>query len=303
MKTKKSFLLLLLVVFFLSQSSYCGATSIKTKIFFKDLKRGENFIDSQYNVLMDFVNSLTKEDVKAINEKGHDVEIYNSNALEAFKKLKTMDADQPENIKNWNYSGYNFPHNFLSDFKHMFDYRLIFREIYKIPRDDFEVALSKYSDYLVLLLDKLQDLRSKVAESGLKVYNLPRLNGIHIKQADKLLFLINDSNSNYGFKASYWKIYTKKIPQLYSNEKALTAAKLWMEFYLENDLTTYQNTDKYEEIVMAEIEKIEKRLAAISGSHNNSAESTTIEKHQNTGTKPTSTLPTKNKKFKLELPQ
>ena len=312
MRTKAVLATALIVVFLLLIISLnCSATSIKTKIFYKDIQRCNKFIDHQYDVLMAFLATLTNEDIEAINSQEREVEIYNSNAIDTFKKIKKMDTYYPKKVKYSNNSTEGLPRNFLaSNFYRVTDYKGILKN-YNIPEEDYEEALSKYSEYSVGLLDKLQELRTKGYDSGLKIYQLPKLNNIFINQCDMPLFLVDSAvkhpmhdSTYHAYETIYktgWAWSVEAMPELYSNKNILTITKLWLEFLLNNDLTSSKWGDSYEEEVMTELDKIEKRLAKLSGGSEQKQKPAV----KTEDIKPESAIPapSESSKFKLDLPE
>lgn len=309
MKSRTIFLGVVGLGLILSILTICHATSLKTKMFQKDLQKCEQFIGKQYDVLMEFLNALTEEDVAAINvgtAKHQDVEIFNSKAVSAFKKLrktsKTGGRDYPEGVKSR-----NMPRNFLNGKIQFVSYYKAIIADYQIPIDGYDEFFNSYSEYVINLLDKLQELRNKVDNIGLTIYALPTLNGVYVGTGSPLVFLTakNDvsplSESFRNGVYDHWKWSVKEILELYSNKSVLTAQKLWLEFLMSNDFTSSKWGDSYDEEYMTELDKIEKRLAKLSGAP--------VQK-QEAAQKPTDARPESAKpapapksKFKLDLPE
>lgn len=292
----------------LLMSTVCYATNIKTKMFYRDLQKCEQFINKQYDLLMEFLNALTKEDVDTLNAgaaKNKDIELFNSKAVSAFKKVKETDRSHPKGVKHSNNHSAGIPRNFLGGYiESVSNYKFIITS-YEIPTDDYNEACNKYSGYTINLLDKLQELRSKVDDIGLTIYQLPTINDIFISTGT--LTFLTGKNPMYDIGVSFrdhvynpWRKSVKDIMELYSNKSVLTAQKLWIEFLLNNDLASNKWGDSYTEEYMTELDKIEKRLAKLSGAP--------VQK-QEAAQKPTDVRPESPKpatiqksKFKLDLP-
>ena len=309
MKNRSVFFLVLGLSVILSISSVCHATSINTKMFLKDMQKCEQFIGKQYDVLMEFLNALTEEDVATINagEPNQNIEIFNSKAVSAFKKLNKMDRNYPKAVKHSQNHSAGIPRNFLGGYiQFVSGYKAIIAD-YQIPTDDYGEAFNSYSEYVINLLDKLQELRNKVDNIRLTIYALPKLNGVYVGTGSPLVFL-TAKNSMFPLSESFrngvydhWKWSVEEMLELYSNKSVLTAQKLWLEFLISNDFTSSKWGDSYDKEYMTELDKIEKRLAKLSEAP--------VQKQEATQ-KPTDATPESSKpapapktKFKLDLPE
>lgn len=310
MKTTSVLFLIVGLGVILLISSVCSAASIKTKIFYKDLQKCEKFIDGQYNLLMEFLNALTPEDVKLINaSRSYDkIELLNPKAISLFKELdKTDDSREPKGVKH----AHGIPRNFLEgEIQNVANYSRILK-LYNIPQEDYNEVFDSYSNYVIDLLDKIQSLRDKVSSLSLTIHRFPTINGIFLVQRDFLLFFTNynpmfESYPGGRLQSSLlrgWDDSCVETPELYQNKSVLTAQKLWIEFVLSNDdLLTNRDGDKsYDEEYMTELDKIERRLVKLSGTPAKQQESAKETINKSEPAKQTS--PTTKPKFKLDLPK
>jgi hypothetical protein len=296
---KKLFLLsIFALVFAFTASGLCYAKSVETRIFLKDVKRCQKFIDKQYDLLMQFFDSLTPEGIEALNSGKYKIEIFNPKAISILKKLKKM-GDGPRKVKGW--GGNHMPFSFLSHFQNICDYNEILT-IYRIPEEEHEEVLNKYAEYSIFLLNKLQELREKTEDIGLemKIDRFPTINGIIIHGG--ILVAVSpasdhDTSMEIVGKINHaWRMSTKKMPELFSNKNVLTAQKHWYAFVLDNDFAGIR-----EEQCMKELDKIEKRLAKMSNTPKKKQESAkeTIDKSEPSQ----KTSPPDKPKFKLDLPK
>ncbi|MFX0210526.1 MAG: hypothetical protein ACFFDT_31390 [Candidatus Hodarchaeota archaeon] len=307
MKKKMFFsgVLCLAMVFMVSVASH--GVSIKTKLFNRDLQKCQTFIGQQYKVLTEFFDSLTAEDISSINSAKHKVEIYNTKAVSIFKKLKKMDIYYPKGVKHGHNQTAGIPRNILGGYIHSVSSYNHIVDSYEIPAEDYEEVLNKYSEYVIDVLDKLQELRGKVDSIGLTIYTLPQINEIYISQGNAIHAYLTAKHKTYDTAESFrdkvyspWKRSFKKIPELYSNKSVLTAQKLWLEFILNNDLAINKFGDSYEEEYMIELDKIEKRLVKLSGA----PEQKEKPADKIADTKPDKPSgPAQKNKFKLDLPK
>lgn len=322
MRTKELLITVLIVVFsLLVVASNCSATSIKTKIFYKDLQRCEKLIEKQNKLLLDFFNSLSQEDINIIKSgylsKDHKVELFNMEAVNTLKKIDEIGTYPPKQVKGWPHC--NIPCGIIgssTNIERLSDYNSII-DAYEIPQEDTNDALNKYADYLINILDIVQNLSEKITEMDLAdrkkdvccfSIKFPEINGMDILGQGSIIFYNSDNynhirNSRIPLDCilSDWAFATEKHFELYSNKQILTAQKMWLDFLLSNDFTTNSNGNSIEEEVMTELDKIEKRLAKLSGS---------LEQKQKPAVKtkdikpePATPAPSESSKFKLDLPE
>jgi hypothetical protein len=280
------------------------ATSIKTKTFNRHLQRSQTFIGNQYKVLMDFLNCLTDEDVNSMNKRSLEIDIYNSKALSTWKMLKEMDTHYLRQLEgNISY----IPRNFLRENIWYVSHYYSLISAYKIPEEDYDEVFNKYSMHIIDLLDKVQELRNQVEDMGLTIHSFPSsINGIHVSGCGCYIPFLIGKNPSYDIADSFhgvltsWKHSIRKIPDLLSNKSAMKAQKWWFDFILNNDFAINKWGESYEEQYEVEMEKIEIRLAELSGA------SVAKQKPAKKGVSATSaepSSPTKKSKFKLDLPK
>ena len=304
------FFLLIAVSMLLSAPHVAKAEDIKTKIFYKDLKKSAKYVDDQFKALMTIFNALKPEEVELINDsiKGsQSVKIFNSKVDKGMKKLVKLNVYGPKGVKyNDNHSG-GIPRNLLTSYAiHVGDYHEVILKTYRIPVKDHSMALERYANYLIDLLDKLQVLRAKQEEIGLNVAFFPKINGRSVSIRTPCPTL-NAKTAMYDLGIHFknnvydnWKRSTTKWMELYSDPNILTVQKLWFEFILTNDLSHDRSGNSFDEAYMEELELIEQRLAAVSSAPTVIAETKDESKSSDTDNSPTSA--TKKGNFKLELP-
>ena len=175
------FFILIAVSMLLSAPLVSNAEDLKTKMFYKDLKKSAKYVDDQYKALMTIFNALKPEEVQLINDsiKGTQrVKIFNSKVDEGVKKLVKLSAYGPKGVKYNDNHSCGIPRNLLTGYViHVGDYHEVILETYRIPVKDQSMALERYANYLIDLLDKLQELRAKQEEIGLNVAFFPKFNG------------------------------------------------------------------------------------------------------------------------------
>ena len=317
MKKKAIYLTILGFIVTFTLVSASQATNIKTKMFLKDVQKCQKFTSKQYNLLMDFFDSLNEEDIAIISDSiskskyGLNVEIFNLEAIKSLKKLGKMGKYPPRNLKGWPHC--KIPNNLISgrgQINRLSDYSDII-EYYKIPEEDFNEAMNNYTNYIIGLLDQTQELMNKVEAIGLSISEpgfFPKVNQIDILSGQQL-FLFNSENyykysiSDFQLTSIYttWKFSTKKSPELYFNKNVLKAQKLWLEFLIANEFTINSNHDSIEEKVLIELVKIEKRLTKLTINSEKNQKPTVKAKDSKPESK-TQASSEKNK-FKLELPE
>jgi hypothetical protein len=225
-----------------------------------------------------------------------------------MKKLVKRSAYGPKGVKyNDNHSG-GIPRNLLTSYAaHVGDYHEVILETYRIPVKDQSMALERYANYLIDLLDKLQVLRAKQEEIELNIAFFPKINGRSIGIRSPCPTLIAKT-AGYDMGIHFknlvydnWKRSTNKWMELYSDPNILTVQKLWFEFILTNDLSHDRSGNSFDEAYMIELELIEKRLAAVSSAPIVSAG--TKDESKSSDTDNSSASATKKGNFKLDLPE
>ena len=287
------------------------AEDMRTKLFFKDLQKCSKYITSQHNALMTIFSSLSPEDVQLFNESmrgSRRVQLFDEKIDTGMKKLKKFGAYGPNGVKFDNNHSGGIPRNLLSQYPiHVGDYYEVILETYKIPAEDHALALERYSNYLIVLLDKIQELRSIQDEIGLNITSLPTINGINpgISTPCPTFFGKNPMGDTAeifrGQVFNSWKRSTQRWMGLYSDPNVLTAQKLWFEYILTNDLAITRSNENYEETYMTELDLINKRLAAISTAPSVGADKQIAPK--SSGNDITNRPATKKGDFKLNLPE
>lgn len=305
------FSILIAVSMLLSAPLVSKAEDIKTKIFYKDLKKSAKYVDNQYKALMTIFNALTPEEVALINDSMRGtqrVEIFNSKVDKGMKKIPNLGTYGPKGVKfGDNHSG-GIPRNLLTSYViHVGDYHEVILETYRIPVQDHPVALERYANYLIDLLDKFQEVRAKQEEIGLNVWGFPKINGRRIAMNTPCPTILGKSptgdlgGSFKNMVYDNWKRSTNKWMELYSDPNILTVQKLWFEYILTNDLATSKFGDSYEESYMKELELIEQRLAAVSSAPTVIAKTKGDAKSSHTNN--SSAPATQKGNFKLDLPE
>lgn len=307
------FFILIAVSMLLATPLVSKAENIKTKMFYKDIKKSAKYVDDQYKGLMTIFNALKPEDVELINDSmrvggARSVKIFNSKVDKGMKKIPKLGTYGPKGVKfNDNHSG-GIPRNLLTRYViHVGDYYEVFLETYRIPVQDHQMALERYSNYLIDLLDKFQELRAKQEEIGLHVTGFPKINGRSIGMNTPCATFIGKSPSGdigVAFKNNVydsWKRSTNKWMELYSDPNILTVQKLWFEFILTNDLAYNNSGNSFDEAYMNELELIEQRLVAVSAAPTVSAGMK--DESKSSDTENSSALATKKGNFKLDLPE
>ena len=269
-----------------SSISCTGAKSIKTKKFCRDLNRAKGNIQKQYSLLMMFFERLNPEDIDELNGKGHCHKYIDDNLVPIIIKLDRA-RHGAFDCKRCLSTASNL---FTDDF-YILAFSDIFEE-YHVPKKDYDVAIKNYSLYVYDFLDKYQELRLQAKSIGLEMKHVVcRINGVSVFglfSHDEGYVFIRD---NCGFSRElmyHWKESTKNIPNLYSNKTALKAVKYFLSYVLE-DIPCART----EERIMAEIEKIDKKLV----------ESVPKDQIKKTKSQPSSTdVEKKKSKFKLDIP-
>jgi hypothetical protein len=307
-----SFFLLIAVSMLLSAPLVAKAEDLKTKIFYKDLKKSAKYVDDQFKALMTIFNALKPEEVELINDSmrvgtKQSVKIFNPKVDEGMKKLVKLNVYGPKGVKYGNNHSGGIPRNLLTGYViHVGDYHEVILQTYHIPVKDHSVALERYANYLIDLLDKLQVLRAKQEEIGLNIAFFPKINGRYVSIQTPCPTL-NAKNTMFDtgihFKNNVydnWKRSTDKWMDLYSNPNILTVQKLWFEFIITNDLSHDRSGNSFDEAYMKELEFIEQRLADVSSAPTVVAEKK--DESKNNDTDISSASGTKKGNFKLELP-
>ena len=278
------FLALILMV---SGVSY--ATSIKTKLFFKDLKKVQKHFDKQQKMIIQVLDTLTDDDIKLIKKASESSygskEYYNNlkqiddfELRDLLKKNDKLQYGYNKNYKEASFRNVGLMNHSLPD---LFWYDAILIGGYKIPKEDYDEVLDKYSEFLIDVLDKTQTLREKAEERGLIGYPIPKEDKskrLELPRNPISVFLVSnehDDKRNKDTKGSLSSmLYSRWAepsdgrgkefqPVLYSNKNMLIAQKLWLEYILNNDII--RSCCNYEEKVMVEIERMDKRLAKLGG--------------------------------------
>jgi hypothetical protein len=173
------------------------------------------------------------------------------------------------------------------------------------PEEDYHIAASKFADFTIKLLNRLQELMQRAQETGLKNHYLPKVNQMWIGFDQLYLYSIDNYDkipvNTYSLSNiyNYWVISTKSIFHLYSFEEVLKAQKLWLDFLVINNFSKDSNGKYQSEKFMYEIDKIEKRLASLSGNHV-TENSSNMNNNRQSAPEPNKSI--SNNKFKLELP-
>ena len=317
--TKKLFLLFTLgLIFVFTTSGLCYGKSIETRILLKDIKRFQKFKDKQYDLLMQFFDSLTPEDVEVLNSGKYEIEIDNQKAASIWKKVKKFDSySKPIKVKHPDMIAHNFfvswSRNVCPYGEILVDYGLIknyvsggFKIKYLVPKEECEQALNALAEYSIHQLNQLQELRGKIEDLGLKITDFPRtINNINLSTGSWPVLLKFSSIKKDNYYATLriirwqWQEDLKSYPGLYySNKNVLTVGKLWLDFMLDNDLSGDASD---EEKAMRELDKIEKRLAKMSETPKKQQEPAkdSIDKSEPVQ----KTSPPDKPKFKLDLPK
>lgn len=284
------------------------AQDMKTKIFFRDLQKCAKFVGVQHKELKTIFTSLTAKEVQQINDSirgSQRVQLLNSKVDAAVKKLGNYGYWLPKGVKFGDNQFRGIPRNLLAQYSvKVGDYYEVIIQNYQIPAKDHPVALERYANYLINLLDKIQELRSLQEDIGLTICFFPKINGNAIPIITPCPTFFGMEDISVTFKSHVfdnWKRSTKNWMDLYSNPNILTVQKLWLEYILTNDLAVSKFNENFEEVYMVELELIEKRLAALSSAPTVSADSPN-NANTDSGNK-TSQPTTKKGKFKLDLPE
>jgi len=287
------------------------AQDMKTKFFFRDLQRCAKFVGVQHKELKTIFTSLTAEEVQQINDSirgSQRVQLFNSKVDAAVKKLGNYGYWLPKGVKFGDNQSGGIPRNLLAKYStHIGDYYEVIILTYKIPAKDHAVALERYANYLIDLLDKIQELRSLQEDIGLTITSFPKINGNAIPTSTPCPTFFGKhpaGDISVTFKSHVfdsWKRSTKKWMDLYSNPNILTVQKLWLENILTKDLGVSKFNENFEEAYMAELDFIDKRLAAVSSAPTVSADSPNNAKTDK-GNSASHTAPKKGS-FKLDLPE
>jgi hypothetical protein len=296
------------------------ATSIETKIFYKDLKKIHDHLNKQQNIIIKIIYSLRDEDIKLIKQayKALPSEVDSHKALKQIDNFEFIDL-----IKANDDLLYSSIRKVKCD---IFKWASLMKEkstlnllnydsllhSYKIPEEDTDVVLTKYSNFVVDLLDKVQNLGEKANEKGLIGYAIPRqknASGYIIEFDCYQFFLHKGDDQKWGSVNYFDSIYNHwKNPffgknqlknALYSNKNILAVHNLWLKYIYDNKLT---RKSKEDEEVLIEIEKINKRLAKLGNQPDIKNEKTSQKQDVQEKSTVKSKPPSKDK-FKLDLPK
>jgi len=317
MKRLTMLLTCFLIQLFFVKLDNCLATEINTKLFIDDLQKCENFIKIQHQLITNFLDSLTPHDVELINSQSDIVNFENQGisekSLGIFMKIISTSPPKPEGVKYDQYPKSGIPRNLLNGSVQNVSNIGIEDGIingYKIPESDYKEVITKYSDYTIFLLDKIQTLTDKVNSIGMTIYTFPRINGKGIVTGDFLIFFTKIYNPLYSelpgewLKSelvSKWNTSCANIPELETNKSALTAHKLWIEFVLSNsELLVNRGGTSYKEAFLRDQDNTNKLLAKLDNVNSQSSNIAGSDKENIISGNATET---KSAKFKLALPE